>query len=96
MIYAYCRVSTAHQTEENQRFVIEQFANENNIKIDVWVKETISSGKKLSQRKLGKLIPKLKSGDILITTEISRLARSLMELMTYYRPVLKKNVKFGL
>ena len=90
MIYAYCRVSTAHQTEENQRFVIEQFANENNIKIDVWVKETISTGKKLSQRKLGKLIPKLKSGDILITTEISRLARSLMELMGILQTCLEK------
>ena len=81
MIYAYCRVSTSHQTEENQHFVIEQFAKENNIHIDVWVEEKISSGKKLAERKLGKLIPKLKSGDILITTEISRLARSLMELM---------------
>ena len=90
MIYAYCRVSTSHQTEENQRFVIEQFANENNIKIDCWVVETVSSGKKLSQRKLGKLIPKLKSGDILITTEISRLARSLMELMGILQACLEQ------
>ena len=91
MIYAYCRVSTNHQTEENQRFVIEQFVNENNIKIDIWVKETISSGEKLSKRKLGKLIPRLKSGDILITTEISRLARSLMELMGILQTCLEKD-----
>jgi DNA invertase Pin-like site-specific DNA recombinase len=90
MIYAYCRVSTSHQTQENQRFVIERFANENNIKIDCWVVETVSSGKKLSQRKLGKLIPKLKSGDILITTEISRLARSLMELMGILQACLEQ------
>ena len=91
MIYAYCRVSTSHQTEENQHFVIEQFAAENNIHIDVWVEETISSGQKLSKRKLGKLIPKLKSGDILITTEISRLARSLMELMGILQTCLEKD-----
>ena len=90
MIYAYCRVSTSHQTEENQHFVIEQFATENNIHIDIWVEETISSGQKLSKRKLGKLIPKLKSGDILITTEISRLARSLMELMGILQTCLEK------
>lgn len=90
MIYAYCRVSTTHQTEENQHFVIEKFAMENNLTIDVWVEETISSGKKLSDRKLGKLIPKLKSGDILITTEISRLARSLMELMGILQTCLEK------
>ena len=91
MIYAYCRVSTTHQTEENQRFVIEKFANETNIHIDVWVEETISSGQKLSKRKLGKLIPRLKSGDILITTEISRLARSLMELMGILQTCLEKD-----
>lgn len=91
MIYAYCRVSTSHQTEENQHFVIEQFAAENNIHIDVWVEETISSGQKLSKRKLGKLIPRLKSGDILITTEISRLARSLMELMGILQICLEKD-----
>ena len=90
MIYAYCRVSTTHQTEENQHFVIEQYAKENNLTVDVWVEETISSGKRLSQRKLGKLIPKLKSGDILITTEISRLARSLMELMGILQTCLEK------
>lgn len=91
MIYAYCRVSTSHQTEENQHFVIEQFAAENNIHIDIWVEETISSGQKLSKRKLGKLISKLKSGDILITTEISRLARSLMELMGILQMCLEKD-----
>lgn len=90
MIYAYCRVSTTHQTEENQHFVIEKFAKENNLTVDIWVEETISSGKKLSERKLGKLIPKLKSGDILITTEISRLARSLMELMGILQTCLEK------
>ncbi len=91
MIYAYCRVSTTHQTEENQHFVIEQYAKENNIQIDIWVEETISSGKRLSERKLGKLIPRLKSGDILITTEISRLARSLMELMGILQICLEKD-----
>ena len=90
MIYAYCRVSTTHQTEENQHFVIEQYAKENNLTGDVWVEETISSGKRLSERKLGKLIPKLESGDILITTEISRLARSLMELMGILQTCLEK------
>lgn len=81
MIYGYCRVSTAHQTEENQHFVIENFAKQNNIVIDSWVEEKISSGKKLQDRKLGALLKKLQPGDILITTEISRLGRSLLEVM---------------
>ena len=70
MIYGYCRVSTTHQHEENQHFAIEKFCNEHNIHIDSWVEEKISSSKKLSEHRLGKLLKTLKSGDILITTEI--------------------------
>lgn len=91
MIYGYCRVSTAHQNEENQRFVIEQFARANNIIIDAWLQEKISSSKKLSERKLSELLNKLQSGDILITTEISRLGRSLLEVMGILQTCLEKN-----
>ncbi|MBQ0013049.1 MAG: recombinase family protein [Proteobacteria bacterium] len=91
MIYGYCRVSTAHQNEANQRFVIEKFARANNISIDSWLQETISSSKKLSERKLGELLKKLQSGDILITTEISRLGRSLLEVMGILQTCLEKN-----
>lgn len=91
MVYGYCRVSTAHQHEENQHFVIENFAKQNNLQIDVWVEEKISSSKKLQDRKLGKLLNNLQSGDILITTEISRLGRSLLEVMGILQNCLEKN-----
>lgn len=91
MIYGYCRVSTAHQHEENQHFVIENFAKNNNMIIDVWIEEKISSSKKLRDRKLGNLLNKLKSGDILITTEISRLGRSLLEVMGILQSCLEKD-----
>ena len=35
MIYAYIRVSTTHQLASNQRFEIVNYANRNDIKIDV-------------------------------------------------------------
>lgn len=91
MIYGYCRVSTAHQHEENQHFVIENFAKQHNLQIDAWVEEKISSSKKLQDRKLGLLLNKLKSGDILITTEISRLGRSLLEVMGILQTCLEKD-----
>lgn len=91
MIYGYCRVSTAHQHEENQHFVIEQFAQNNNLSIDVWIEEKISSSKKLQDRKLGALLKKLQSGDILITTEISRLGRSLLEVMNILQTCLERD-----
>lgn len=82
MIYAYIRTSTEKQNNENQVFEIKNFAKANQLKIDRWVAETISSQKELKERKLGKLIKQLKENDILISAELSRLGRNLMEVMS--------------
>lgn len=80
-VWGYCRCSTLKQTIENQRFVITQYAEQNGIRINHWVEETISSRKPLNKRKLSELLDHLKSGDLLIVSELSRLGRSMMEIM---------------
>ena len=82
MIYGYIRTSTEKQNNENQHFEIENFATLNNIQIDKWIEETISSRKDLKDRKLGKLLKKLKPNDILIASELSRLGRNLLQVMS--------------
>ncbi len=82
MIYGYIRISTGMQTLENQRFEINQFAAKNNLKIDVWIEEKVSGTINVNKRKLGILLKRLKKGDILITTELSRLGRNLMQVMS--------------
>lgn len=82
MIYGYIRVSTDKQTTENQKFEIEQFCIKNNIKIDKWITETISATKDLNKRKLGKLLKQVKSNDIVIASELSRLGRNLLQVMS--------------
>lgn len=82
MIYGYIRVSTDKQTTENQRFEIKQFATRNKLAIDTWIMETISSTKELDKRKLGKLLKKLKAGDVLVASELSRLGRNLLQVMS--------------
>ena len=47
MIYGYIRVSSDKQTVENQRFEINNFCKKESIKIDGWIRETISGAKKL-------------------------------------------------
>ncbi len=91
MIYGYIRVSTDQQSTSNQKFEINRFASSNNIQIDRWVEETISSRKPLNKRKLGSLLAELKDGDILISTEISRLGRSLLEVMGILQHCLAQN-----
>ena len=82
MIYGYIRTSTDKQNNENQHYEIEQFAKNNNIKIDKWIEETISSKKDLEERKLGKLLKKIKQDDIIIASELSRLGRNLLQVMS--------------
>ena len=91
MIYGYIRVSTDQQSTSNQKFEINRYAASHNIQIDKWVEETISSRKPLNKRKLGSLLAELKDGDILISTEISRLGRSLLEVMGILQHCLAQN-----
>lgn len=91
MYYAYIRVSTDHQNVENQKHEILTFANKQNITIDKWVEEVISSRKGLNERKLGALLKKLKQGDVLIATELSRLGRNLLEVMGILQHCLEKD-----
>lgn len=82
MVYAYIRVSTDKQTVENQRFELQKFATEKGIVIDKWISEIVSGTKSANDRKLGPLLKKMKKGDILILSEISRLGRNLMQIMS--------------
>jgi DNA invertase Pin-like site-specific DNA recombinase len=93
MIYGYIRVSTDKQTTENQRFEILKFASEKQLHIERWIEETISATKKLSDRKLGALIERMHEEDILIVTELSRLGRSLLEVMSILHTLMERQVK---
>lgn len=81
MIIAYLRVSTVRQHVENQKGEIIRYAKLKGIKIDNWVTEIVSGKAHRSSRKLGKIVNRLKKGDMLIVTELSRLSRSLHEIM---------------
>jgi putative DNA-invertase from lambdoid prophage Rac len=83
MIYGYIRVSTDKQTTENQRFEILKFAHDKKLSVDRWIEETVSATKKLSHRKLGALLERMYEEDTLIVTEVSRLGRSLLEVMGF-------------
>lgn len=93
MIYGYVRVSTDKQTLENQEFEINNFCEKEQIKIDKWITETISGTKDFEKRKLGRVLKKLKSGDILICSEISRLGRNLLQIMTILNLCLQKEAQ---
>lgn len=93
MNYGYIRVSTDKQTTENQRFEILNFSNQRNTPIDEWMEETISSSKRLDERKFGSLLSKMKKGDILVVSELSRLGRNLMQIMSILHYCMEHDIK---
>ena len=82
MVYGYVRVSTDHQNTENQKFEIKKFAEKQGLVIDRWIEEVISSTKDLNKRKLGQLLKHVKSDDLIIASELSRLGRNLLQVMS--------------
>lgn len=93
MIYGYIRVSTDKQTVENQRYEINQFCKTCLYVVDKWIEETISGSKSLQDRKLGKLLKKMKKGDILICSELSRLGRNLLMIMGILNECMNRDIQ---
>ena len=91
-VTSYLRVSTDKQTLENQRAEITRFAAKNGLTVGRWVEEVVSGKVKDSDRKLGALLKKLKKGDTLIISELSRLSRTLLDIMSIMRMLLEKGV----
>ena len=92
MIVAYLRVSTGKQLLENQKNEISAFAQNRNMVIDQWVTEIASGCKQRNDRTLGTLLRRMKKGDSLIVTELSRLSRTLIDIMTIMGTLLQKGV----
>lgn len=93
MIYAYIRVSTNKQDLLSQKSLIEQYSNENNLRIDSFFEIEISSKKSLESRRIEELKNTLKKNDTLIVIELSRLGRNLIEILTLVKELKSKGVK---
>lgn len=66
----------------NQEFEIRKYCDRQNITIDKWVSETVSGTIAIEKRELGKAIRDMRKGDMLICTEISRLGRNMLMIMS--------------
>lgn len=93
MIYGYIRVSTDKQTVENQRFEIQKFCKKNNIAIDSWIEETISGTLTPDKRELGQLLSVIQKDDLIISSELSRLGRSLFMIMSILNLIMERGAR---
>jgi DNA invertase Pin-like site-specific DNA recombinase len=93
-IIGYLRVSTIDQDTEKNKAAVLDFANAKGFigKVE-FVEEKISGLKSWKKRKLNDLVQSMQAGDILIVPELSRLGRSLVEVLEVLNTLKDKGVK---
>ena len=93
MIYGYLRVSTDKQDVNSQKQDVDGFAKANGWHIDEYITdEGVSGGKNPEKRNLGPLLDKVKNGDKIISSEISRLGRDLYMVMDILHLCMERGV----
>ncbi|WP_440867886.1 recombinase family protein [Symbiopectobacterium purcellii] len=91
-VFAYCRVSTADQTTENQKLEIQSagFA----IEPHRFVMETISGSTSATRRpEFMRLLDRLESQDVLVVTKLDRLGRNAMDVRSTVELLETRGVK---
>ena len=92
-IFAYLRVSTDAQDTENQKHGIKQYALEKGFENVEYVSDSVSSKIEWRERKLGEMVKTSITGDIIIFSEISRMARSTLQVLEILRDCANKSVE---
>lgn len=89
----YLRVSTADQETDKNEAAILKYANTNNFGKVSFVSEKVSGLKSWKNRELYNVVDQLQDGDKLIVPELSRLGRSLADVLDVLSTLSDKRVK---
>jgi len=93
-VYGYLRVSTDKQDCDNQKIGVEALAKKIGISIENWIVDDGVSGlKEPEKRQLGKLLKKIRAGDVIICSELSRLGRKLFMVISILEHCMKIGAK---
>lgn len=94
MIYAYLRVSSDKQDYENQKTGVDALAQRLDLCINKYViDDGISGVTEPDKRNLGKLLTHVVAGDIILVSELSRLARNMLMMFRIIETMLHKHIK---
>lgn len=95
MHYGYMRVSTKNRGQdlETQRLCLADWFNKNKITKYKEISFEMSAKKDLETRGIWNLLDEVKTGDVLVCTEISRLSRKMLDTQEIIEALLKKKVE---
>ena len=88
----YVRVSTDQQDLQNQQHSILNYANKNTLGKVEFIEVKMSSRKKDEDRKIDELFETLQAGDHLIVSELSRIGRSVVNVVTIVNQLIALGV----
>ena len=91
---AYLRVSTGSQDLANQKMAVLDYAKPQRFTVDRFVEAQASSRKTPAERGIDDLLGTLDAGDRLIVSELSRLGRSLGQVIRIVDELVKRKVRF--
>ena len=80
-VIGYIRVSTDKQDLEKQRHLLLDYAQTHKLLINEFINVEVSSRKNPQERRIDELRSKLRQGDMLLVTELSRLGRNMLETL---------------
>jgi DNA invertase Pin-like site-specific DNA recombinase len=90
--YAYIRVSTDRQDLDNQRHGVIEYAKQHGLEPMTFFDDTVTGKKNWRDRDLGKLLEQAQKGDVLLVAEISRLARSTLQVLEILQHAAEKEI----
>lgn len=89
-VYGYVRVSTIEQSAESQKNLISRFVVERKMLIDNWIEVEMSSRKTVDKRKITELLSQVVENDVVIVSELSRLGRSIQEVLQIIKSLMEE------
>lgn len=89
MIFGYVRVSTQDQSVESQKNSISRYCIDQKMMVDEWIELEMSTRKSTAHRRIDELLNKLSPSDIVISSELSRLGRSIKETLNTIETIIQ-------
>jgi DNA invertase Pin-like site-specific DNA recombinase len=91
---AYLRVSTGSQDLANQKMAVLDYARQKRFTVDRFVEVQASTRKNPAQRGIEELLGTLAAEDRLVVSELSRLGRSLGQVIRIVDELVKRKIRF--
>lgn len=90
--FSYLRVSTAFQDNEKNKAEILSLANTKHLGHVEFIEEKVSGKINWKQRKIAQILENAQKGDNIIVSELSRIGRSMLEIMEILSIATEKGV----